>query len=150
MNFIQWFFSPRSKEDWKSWNSLFLALPLVFGTLVFTIPKVLQDDGAAKRQQTTTGTVTAYDRSNHNQCQYVFEVQGKRYGGMGSVPTGTASVGEHMQVYFDSRDPAINSLRDFSSTTRGDESMGAFLVLGICGFTVLIIYGKLRRIKDQD
>ena len=145
MNFVRWFFSPRSRDDWKSWNALFMAAPFAFG-LVFVSLNAHRYHAIAERQQSTTGVVTAYEPSNHNQCTYTFEIRGTRYSGKWSSPTSTAQVGQTVQVYFDRSDPATNSLEDFESASRNQRGMQSFLILGICAVIGFIVYAKFRSI----
>jgi hypothetical protein len=140
---VRWFFSSRSKDDWKSWNALFVTAPFAIG-VVFVLFHSHRDHVIAARQGQTTGVVTAYHPSNHNQCSYTFELQGKQYRGTSSSPTTTASVGQPVQVYFDRNDPATNSLEDFESASRGYRGILVFMTLGIIGVICLILYSKFR------
>lgn len=143
MNFIKWFFSPRSKHDWRSWNALFMAGPLAFG-LFFVSSNAYRYHAIAERQQLATGVVTAYQPSNHNQCSYRFETHGVQYSGTWPSPTPTAHIGQSVQVYFDRSNPAINSLEDFESASRRNRGMQTFLILGICAIVGSIAYAKAR------
>lgn len=143
VNFVRWFFSPRSKDDWKSWNALFIAAPFAVG-LVFVSSNLVRYHAIAGRQQSTTGVVTAYEPSNHNQCSYTFEIRTRQYTGKWSSPTQTASVGQEVRVYFDSSDPATNSLEDFESASQRQRGILSFLIFGICAVVGLIVYAKSR------
>ena len=143
MNFFRWFFSPRSKDDWKSWNALFMTAPFVLG-LFFVSSNAHRYHAIAERQQSTTGVLTAYQPSNHNQCTYTFEDRGMQYSGIWSSPTETAHVGQVVQVYFDRSNPATNSLEDFESASRRQRGVQSFLILVICGVIGFIVYSKSR------
>ena len=143
MNFVRWFFSPRSKDDWKSWNALVMTAPFAFG-LVFVSLNSYRYHHIAERQQSTSGVVTAYQPSNQNQCTYSFKVQGTQYSGKWSSPTETAHVGRAVQVYFGRSDPATNSLEDYESANRRQRGLRSFLILGICGVVGVIVYSKSR------
>jgi hypothetical protein len=146
VNFVRWIFSPRSHDDWKSWNALIIAAPLAFG-LVIVLFDSHRDHLIAARQQSTIGVVTAYEPSNHNQCSYTFEFQGKQYRGESSSPTATTSIGQQVQVYFDRSDPATNSLTDFESESRNNEGFSRFLIIGIFGVIAFILYSKRRSLR---
>jgi hypothetical protein len=145
VNFVRWFFSPRSKDDWKSWNALFIAAPFALG-LIFVLTTSTRDHAVAMRQGSTIGVVTAYEPSNHNQCSYTFELEGKQYQGKSSSPTTTATIGQQVQVYFDRNDPATSSLEDFESASRRQKGILPFLVIGIIGVIGFVLYSKLRSI----
>jgi hypothetical protein len=133
VNFLRWFFSPRSKNDLKSWNALFMTAPFVFG-LAILIPGAIHNADVGSRQQSTNGVVTAYEPSNHNSCSYTYTVQGNRFSGTSASPTATlmapATVGEPVQVYFDPKNPATSSLEDFSAKSRAIGKLRSFLCLG--------------------
>lgn len=143
MNSVRWFFSPRSKDDWKSWNALFMAAPFAIG-LVFVWSNFARYHAIAERQQFTTGAVTAFEASNHNQCRYTFEISGRRCSGRWSSSTETASVGQEVRVYFDPTDPATNSLEDFEVASRRQRGLLLFLIVEICGIVGLIVIAKRR------
>jgi hypothetical protein len=120
-----------------------MTAPLVFG-LVFVSSNAHRYHVIAERQQATTGIVTAYEPSNHNQCTYTFVIRGTQYSGTWSSPTETAHVGQAVQVYFDGGNPATNSLEDFESASRRQRGMQSLLVLGICAVVGFIVYAKAR------
>ena len=146
MNFVRWFLSPRSKDDWKSWNALFVAAPLAFG-LVMASYDSHREHSIAMRQESTTGTVTAYHSSNHNRCSYRFTFEGKEYVGESSAPTSSVSIGQHVDIYFDRTDPRTNSLTDFEGESRNNASFARFLLIGLFGVIGLILYSKWRSPK---
>jgi hypothetical protein len=143
MNFLRWFLSPRSRDDWKSWNALFMAAPFALG-LAFVSFNAHRYHVLAERQQSTTGIVTAYTPSNHNRCTYTFEIRGTRYSGTWSSPTETANVGQAVQVYYDRNNPATNSLEDFGSASRRQRGVQLFLGLGACAVVGFVVYAKSR------
>jgi len=143
VNSVRWFFSPRSKDDWKSWNALFIAVPFAFG-LVFVLTTSTRDHAIAARQGSTLGFVTAYEPSSHNQCSYSFELEGKQYRGESSSPTTTAAVGQQVRVYFDRDDPATSSLEDFEAASRRQRRILPFLIIGIAAVIGFILYSKVR------
>jgi len=143
VNFVRWFFSQRSRNDWKSWNALFMAAPFAF-VLGFVLFNSVRDHAIAARQGSTTGVVTAYEPSNHNQCTYTFELEGKQYRGRSSSPTRTASVGQQVQVYFDRNDPATNSLKDFETASRNYRGILIFSSVEIVAVVGFILYSKSR------
>jgi hypothetical protein len=59
LDFFRWFFSARSKNDWKSWRSLVVTFPAVVGVFL-VVPQEGRESAAASRQQTTQGRETLY------------------------------------------------------------------------------------------
>jgi hypothetical protein len=149
MTIIEWFFSPRSQNDWNSWWALTFTLPL-FVALAVLVPASLKNAEVGNRQRLASGVVTAYEPSNHNQCRYTFSVQGTRFSGVSSAPKGTVFVGEEVEVYFDPTNPATNSLRDFSATSRGSRGVVFISLAGIFGITGLILYSKTRSHRRRE
>jgi len=123
---------------------MFMTYPLMVG-LAIGIWESRHDALIAARQLTTTGVVTAYDRENHNQCSYVFSVQGKPFTGRSSAPHGSATLGEIVTVYYDSTDPSTSGLEDYSVKGRRDGGLIPIYVFGIFLIPGIIIYAKAKK-----
>jgi len=145
VNFLVWFLSRRDRNDWTSRRSLIVTLPFVLG-VVFIAPQAIKEGSAAKRQQTIQGSVTSYERFNHNQCQYVFSVWGKQYAGIASAPRDHVTVGDQVRVYFDSQNPTVNSLEDFSQISQRAKRDVYFLVAVIVAFACFIFVSKIASV----
>jgi hypothetical protein len=141
MNFFQRFFAPRQKIDWQSWRSLFITFPFVIGVLLVA-PQAVRENLAASRQLTSQGTVTAYEPSNHNHCSYTFTAKGRLYSGTRSAATTDVRVGDRVLVYYDSQDPTMNALEDFSEMSHNDRGFAEILLFVIGAFSVVILYSK--------
>jgi hypothetical protein len=61
-----------------------------------------------------------------------------------ATPAVPAIVGDRVQVYFDSNNPATNSLEDFYSRSRRDRALVPIFVFGIFVVPAIILYSKLR------
>lgn len=118
---------------------MFITIPLVVG-IMFTLPRARHEASAALRQQTTRGKVTSYQRYDHNQCSYTFLVLGKQYSGRDSAPKVDIAIGERVLVYYDGKNPAFNSLEDFSRRTGRDQGFAVMCLclIGIFAVTVLL------------
>ena len=121
-----------------------MTYPLV-AALIFGIWESRHDALIATRQLITTGVVTAYDRENHNQCSYIFSVQGKPFTGRSSAPHGSAALGEVLTVYYDSTDPSTSGLEDYSVKGRRDGGLIPICVFGIILIPGIIIYVKAKK-----
>ncbi len=62
---------------------------------------------------------------------------------MASAPTVNVAVGDRLLVYFDSRDPTMNSLEDFFELSRRDQGFVYFLVAGIVTFVGIVAFCKV-------
>ncbi len=141
VGFLGWFFERRDKMDWTSWRSLIITFPAIVGVF-FVAPQAIRENSAARRQQTSQGLVTSYEPSQHNQCRYTFPVQGKRYSGMASAPTTDVAIGDRVLVYFDSQDPTMNALEDFTSMSQRDKGFVSILIVVIAAFVGFILISK--------
>jgi hypothetical protein len=149
VDFSRWYLAHRHKNDWTSWRSLFITFPFVLGVL-FVAPQAAKEHAAATRQQTSQGVVTAYDRSNHNQCSYDFSVLGRPYSGRRSADTTDVTVGDHVLVYYDSQDPTMNALEDFSEMSRRDRGFCYMLLFLIGVFAAVVLYARAAHVKPRD
>src|SRR5690349_16414004 len=122
-----WFLAPRKKMYWKSWRSLVIVFPFMIGVLL-TLPQPIKENRTTTRQQRISGTVTSYDRSNHNLCGYTFQTGGKLYAGTSSAPRTDTEVGDRVLVYLDSQDPSVNALEDFAAMSKRDSGFVGMLL----------------------
>ncbi len=149
MEFSRWYLAHRRHNDWTSWRSLFITFPFVLGVLLVA-PRAAREQAAATSQQTSQGVVTAYDRSDHNQCSYDFSVLGRRYSGRSSADTTDVTVGDHVLVYYDSQDPTMNALEDFSQMSRRDRGFCYFLLIVTGVFVAVVLCARASRVEPRD
>jgi len=143
------FFAPRSKNDWKSGRSLGLALVLLVGVFL-SASRATRENDAASRQRTSFGTITDCERSGRSgySCKYVFPVDGEQY--MGDSREGSYRLlGQTVVVYYDSQDPTVTALEDFSGKARRDWNFVYVLLLMIAAVVVFVIYSKAADRKDS-
>jgi hypothetical protein len=149
LNIVQWFLGKRPRSDWNSWWSLIITPPLLIA-MAFSVSSVRRDSGVASRQNTAEGIVTAYEPSNHNHCRYSFRFDGRTFEGIDSSPTNTATVGQHVTVFFDPNRPETNSLEDFESAKGREVGMIPFCGIGIGAVVGFVLYSKSRHSKRAD
>jgi hypothetical protein len=125
---------------------MLITLPWVLG-IVFLLVGSRQNAAIAARQKITVSTITWHEASNHNQYRYTFTLSGKQYNGLSQSPTDTAEIGERMAVYFDPRNPEINSLEDFATASKRQGNPLPLLFIGVAGVTALIVLSKARNRK---
>ena len=125
-----------------------LTYPLVVG-LAMGIWESDRDSMIARRQWTTTGVVTAWDRSNHNQCRYVFSLQGKSFEGQDSALRDPQPFGEIVRVYYDSSNPSVSGLEDYTSRGKREGGLTPMFVFGIVLVPLVILFNKIRNSSRQ-
>jgi len=132
-----------------SWWHALLVLPWLIGVVFFFYESQLYRN-AARRQQITSGTVTAHEPANHSRYGYTFTVGGRRYEGW-QVPHDSEewTVGQQVVVYYDAADPTRNALRDFTTESDGIIAPVPMLVLGIVT-AVLVIISLRRRARPRQ
>jgi hypothetical protein len=130
----------------KSHNSLWRAVPgllfFVFSACFFGF-KAAGEKDAASREQTSFGLVTGCKDSTRgaNYCHYTFSAGDEQYRGVSQAASDVV-FGQTMTVYYDSQDPTINALEDFSEKSRTDENWLYVFLLLIVAFIALIFYLK--------
>lgn len=142
MTFFEYFYVPRAKGRWRSWWSLTMTFPLVFG-LVIGLWSSWRDSAIGTRQESTTGKITAHEPENHDSYRYTFTAQGRQFSGLSMSPNARETVGEPAQIYFDSRDPTTNSLEDFSSRSQRDRRLVPIFTFVTCVIPAIILCLKL-------
>ena len=142
-------FGPRSKINWKSWHSLWYAVPLLFGVFVFASRARVEND-AAIMQQTSYGTITDCERCGRSGycCNYVFPVDGEQYTGSSRSDT-YLLFGHTAVVYYDSQDPTMSALEDFSRQSRRDRNFVYILLLMIVALVAFVLYSKATDREDS-
>ena len=98
----------------------------------------------ARRQQTTSGIVTAHEPANHNQYSYKFEVDGKAYTGWQSPKDNELAIGKQVIVFYDPQNPSRNSLTDFHDLSTSSLGSVPMLSFGIGAVAVIILYRRRR------
>jgi hypothetical protein len=96
---------------------------------------VHNDSGVASREQSTVGVIVAHEPSNHNRYGYKFQAGGRDYTGWETPLKEEPKIGQSVTVYFDSLQPAENSLTDFVELA---DTWRARAIVAL-GFTVLFI-----------
>jgi hypothetical protein len=140
----------RARRAWSypSWWNLLVVLPWVLG-IAFLIQQSRTDRQVAGRQQTTSGTITAYDPGNHNQYGYKFEVAGRGYTGWESPKHDELAVGKEVVVYYDPQNPSRNSLTDFHDLSTTSLGPVPLLLFGIGAVGVFIAYMRRGRMAPE-
>ena len=151
MNFFNRESGGHSRRDGKSrrppWPVVFVWLP---GIVVFGYQAAVENDYAS-REQTSVGNISLCERrgkGNENYCLYTFPVGSELYAG-GSVAERDVGPRQTATVYYDSKNPRMNTLEDFSE--QGRKSMRiVYLNLLALAATVAFLFLRQDAVTSND
>ncbi len=128
-----------------SWLNLLTLLPWML-FIIYAIYVWRLDRAIAARQQSTPGTITAHEPSNHDRYGYVYSIDGKAYHGW-EIPQKTEyKIGEQVNVYYDPTDPTRSSLAGFEELSLREFGPVPFLLLGTA--VIVFIFYKRRKLGN--
>ena len=141
MNGAQGAFAQRVKDASKPRFRLWGFVLFTIACTVFYCHLAIVENDTAKRQQTSFATTHQCERrgrGNENWCHYSFAVGDEWYKGV-SQAYPEVTFGQTVVVYYDSQDPRVNGLEDFSVKSRREERFVyiLLLVLAVAG-TILL------------
>jgi hypothetical protein len=116
-----------SGDGRKSWWPVICCL--LFCIVFFGYRAAVENDSAS-RQKTSFGTIGQCEergRGHENYCDYTFSVGDERYTKVSKAEAGLET-GQTVTVYYDSQDPQVSALEDFSEQSRHD--MRFVVILG--------------------
>jgi hypothetical protein len=142
VNFFNRVSGPRSRNNGKSRHPLWpLASFLPFCIVLFGYRAAVEND-SANRQQTSFGTIVQCEqrgRGNENYCHYTFPVGDEQYAGVSKAEQG-AGFGQTAMVYYDSQDPRVSALQDFSEQSRKNMRFVYFFLLTLVATVAFILW----------
>lgn len=138
---------PRPFSD--AWWFLILTVPLLIG-MAASASSAYKNGEIAIRQKTTDGIVTDFEPSNYNLCRFTFSFLGRTYEGAGRPLIGTATVGQHLIVFFDPNHPQTNSLEDFARLSRRQKGFVPLCLVAIFGVVGLVVYARQRQSRTAN
>jgi len=153
VNFANGALAQRAKNVGKPGSRLWGFVLVAIGCIVFYGHLAIVENDTAKRQQTTFGTTNDCEsrgRGNENWCHYTFAVGDDWYKGV-SETYPEVTFGQTVQVYYDSQNPGMNALEDYSGRSRKDEHFVYIflLVLAAAGTVILWNEGPKGTSPDQ-
>jgi hypothetical protein len=148
MTFREFFYNRSVKGRWSSWWAMYMTFPLILG-LAFGIWNSVRDSCIASRQLITTGIVTAYTPDSHDECFYSFSVQGKSFEGQDFAPHHPLAPHEVVTVFYDSTDPKVSGLEDYSTRGNWEGGLTPVFVFGILIISTIILVNKIRNASRQ-
>jgi hypothetical protein len=112
--------------------------------MIFFGYRAAVQNNSASRQQTSSGTIGQCEqrgRGRENYCHYTFPVGDEQYAGVGIAEQG-AEFGQTAMVYYDSQDPRVSALEDFSKQTRKSMRFVYFLLLTLAATVAFILWDR--------
>ena len=137
--------SPTQKSWWP-----FLSLVLL-GIVFFGYSAAVHHDSMTV-QQTSLGTIIQCEirgRGHDNYCQYTFSVGDQQYMGVSKAES-DVGFGQTVTVFFDSRDPSVSALEEFSEQTREDLRFVYILLVVLVVSIAFVLWDRAPDRKTSD
>jgi hypothetical protein len=144
VNFFNSVSGPRSRNDDKSRRPLWPLVSFLPFCIVFFGYRAAVENDSASRQQTSFGTIVQCEergRGHENYCHYTFPVGDEQYAGVSKAEQG-ARFGQTAMVYYDSQDPRVSALEDFSEQSRKSMRFVDFLLLALAATVAFILWDR--------
>ena len=144
MNFFNSVFGLRSRNDDKSRRPLWPLVSFLPFCIVFFGYRAAVENDSASRQQTSFGTIVQCEergRGRENYCHYTFPVGDEEYAGISKAEQG-ARFGQTATVYYDSQDPRVSALEDFSEQSRKSMRVVYFLLLTLAATVAFTLWDR--------
>ena len=144
MNFFNSVSGLRSRNDRKSRRPLWPFVSLLLFCIVFFGYRAAVENDSASRQQTSFGTIVQCEqrgRDNENYCHYTFSVGDEQYAGVSKAEQ-RAGFGQTATVYYDSQDPRVSALEDFSELSRKNMRSVYFFLLTLAATVAFILWDR--------
>lgn len=133
--------SGSSRNGGRSWwPFIFFSLSCI---VVFGYRAAVENDSAS-RQKTSFGTIGECEesgRGNENYCHYTFSVGDEQYTAVNKAERGV-DFGQTVTVYYDSRDPGVSALEDFSEQSRHDLRFVYILGSVLAAVVAFVLWGR--------
>jgi hypothetical protein len=134
----------RFKKDGKPWHPLWRPVPFLVIVIVFNTFQAANEHDSASRQRTSSGVIGQCENSwrSGNHCHYTFSVGDSQYTGASEAALG-AFYSQRAAVYYDSQDPTVNALRDFSEQSRKSKRFGFVMLSALVAILIVIFLDGL-------
>ena len=112
-------------------KSLWPFISLSLSCIIYLSYRAAVENDLASRQKTSFGTIGQCEergRGHENYCDYTFSVGDERYTAVNKAERGLG-IGQTVPVYYDSQDPQVSALEDFSEQSR--HNIVSVFILGL-------------------
>jgi hypothetical protein len=144
VNFAHGAFAQRVKDAGKPRSRLWGFVVFTIACILFYGHRAIVENDTAKRQQTSFGTTDQCERRGkgyENWCHYSFAVGDLWYRGV-SQTYPEVTFGQTVEVHYDSQNPRMNALEDFSGKSRKDERFVYILLLVLAATGTIMIWNE--------
>jgi hypothetical protein len=144
VNFFNRASGPRSRNDGKPRRPLWPLVSFLLFCIIFFGFRAAVENDSARRQQTSFGTIVQCEqrgRGNENYCHYTFPVGDEQYAGVSKAEQGVG-FGQTAVVYYDSQNPRVSALEDFSEQSRKSMRFVYFLLLTLAAAVAFILWDR--------
>lgn len=124
---------------------------VLFGIVFFGYRAAVHHD-LATAQQTSLGTIIQCEirgRGHENYCHYTFPAGDQQYMGVNEA-AGDVGFGQTVTVYYDSRDPSVSALEDFSEQSREDFHFACILLVVLVVAVAFVLWNRAPDRKASD
>jgi hypothetical protein len=143
---------PSSRKDGKSRRPVWPVVSVFLFCIVLFGYRAAVEKDSANREQTSFGTIIKCEergRGHENYCQYMFPVGDQQYTGVSKADQG-AEFGQTATVYYDSQDPQVSSLENFSQQSRNDIRFVYLLLLALAATVGFIVWDRAPTKPEVD
>jgi hypothetical protein len=144
VNFSRGSFVQRGNYASKPLSRLWGLILFMLFFVVFYGHRVIVENDVASREQTSSGRTDQCERrgkGNENWCHYSFPVGDDWYRGV-SVTAPEVTFDQTVDVYYDSRNPRVNALVDFSKQSRKDMRFLYFFLVALVAIAAFTIWDR--------
>lgn len=124
---------------------------VLFGIVLFGYSAAVHHDSTIA-QRASPGTITQCEirgRGNENYCHYTFPVGDQQYTGVGKAES-DVGFGQTVTVYYDSRDPSVSALEDFSELSRKDLRLVYILLVVLVVTVTFVLWDRAPDRETSD
>jgi hypothetical protein len=133
-------------------KSLWPFISLSLFCIVYFGYRAAVENDSARRQKTSFGTIGQCEergRGHENYCDYTFSVGDERYTAVNKAERGLA-IGQTVPVYYDSQDPQVSALEDFSEQSRHDIDFVFILGLLLAAVVAFVLWDRAPYTETSD
>lgn len=136
---------PRSGNEGKSRRPVWPLLSVLLFGIVFFGYRAAVQNGSASRQETSFGMIIQCKqrgRGHENYCHYTFPVGDQEFTGVSKADQGV-EFGQRTMVYYDSQDPGVSALENFSEQSRESMRFVYILLLTLAATVTFILRDRV-------
>jgi hypothetical protein len=120
--------------------------------IVFFGYRAVVESNSARRQQTSDGIIAQCEvrgRGHKNYCHYTFPVDDEQYTSVNQAEPGT-EFGQIVTVYYDSQNPNVNALEEFSKQSREDRLFVCICLVVLPGAIAFTLWDRAPYRQTSD